>query len=83
MGQLAQKNGSSEPVRSYGQMLQKDHSDANQKATAAAKSVGLTPPSELNSKQKAMYDRMSKLTGAIRVCVRRTPVYRSNDERLG
>jgi putative membrane protein len=64
MGQLAQKNGSSEAVRSYGQMLQKDHSDANQKATAAAKSVGLTPPSEPNSKQKAMYDRMSKLSGA-------------------
>jgi putative membrane protein len=29
-----------------------------------AKSVGLTPPSESNSKQKAMYDRMSKLSGA-------------------
>jgi putative membrane protein len=36
MGQLAQKNGQSDGVRSFGQMLQKDHSDANQKATAAA-----------------------------------------------
>jgi putative membrane protein len=64
MGQLAQKNGSSDAVRSFGQMLQKDHSDANQKATAAAQQLGMTPPSEPNSKQKAMYDRMSKLSGA-------------------
>jgi putative membrane protein len=64
MGQLAQKNGSSDDVRSFGQMLQKDHSDANQKATAAAKQLGMTPPSEPNSKQKAIYDRMSKLSGA-------------------
>src|SRR5947199_1257733 len=28
MGQLAQKNGGSDRVRSFGQMLQKDHSDA-------------------------------------------------------
>ena len=32
MGQLAQKNGSSEGVRSFGQMLERDHTDANQKA---------------------------------------------------
>src|SRR5437868_13752128 len=64
MGQLAQKNGNSDGVRSFGQMLEKDHSDANQKATTAANSLGVTPPSAPNSKQKAMYDRMSKLSGA-------------------
>jgi putative membrane protein len=64
MGQLAQKNGNSDGVRSFGQMLQKDHSDANQKATAVANSLGVTPPTAPNSKQKAMYDRMSKLSGA-------------------
>ena len=46
MGQLAQKQGSSDGVRSFGQMLEKDHSDANTKATGAANSVGMTPPTE-------------------------------------
>jgi putative membrane protein len=64
MGQLAQKNGTSDGVRSFGQMLEKDHSDANKKATDAASSLGVTPPTEPNSKQKAAYDRMSKLSGA-------------------
>jgi putative membrane protein len=64
MGQLAQKNGNSDGVRSFGQMLEKDHSEANQKATTAASSLAVTPPTAPNSKQKADYDRMSKLTGA-------------------
>ena len=64
MGQLAQKNGSSEGVRSFGQMLAKDHSDANQKATAAANNLGMTPPTAPNAKQKAAHDRMAKLSGA-------------------
>jgi putative membrane protein len=63
MGQLAEKNGKSDGVRSFGQMLQKDHSAANQKAAAAANQMGMSPPSEPNSKQKAMYDKMSKLSG--------------------
>src|SRR6188472_1139540 len=32
MGQLAQKNGGSDGVRSFGQMLVQDHSAANEKA---------------------------------------------------
>jgi putative membrane protein len=64
MGELAQKNGNSEGVRSFGQMLQRDHTDANQKAMTVAKDVGVTPPNEPKAKQKAEYDRMSKVTGA-------------------
>ncbi|MGA7488700.1 MAG: DUF4142 domain-containing protein [Xanthobacteraceae bacterium] len=64
MGQLAQKQADSDGVRSFGQMLEKDHSDANQKAVAAAKSMDVTAPTEPNAKQKATYDRMSKLSGA-------------------
>ena len=55
MGQLAEKNGKSDGVRSFGQMLQKDHSEANQ--------MGMSPPGDPNSKQKAMYDKMSKFSG--------------------
>jgi putative membrane protein len=63
MGQLAQKNGGSDGVRSFGQMLEKDHSDANQKATAASNNLGMTAPTAPNVKQKAAYDRMAKLSG--------------------
>jgi putative membrane protein len=63
MGQLAEKNGKSDGVRSFGQMLQKDHSEASQKATAAANQMSMSPPTEPNSKQKAMYEKMSKLSG--------------------
>jgi putative membrane protein len=64
MGQLAKKQASSDGVRSFGDMLEKDHSAANQKATAAATSLGMTPPTSPNKKQKADYDKMSKLSGA-------------------
>jgi len=64
MGQLAKKQASSDGVRSFGEMLEKDHSAANQKATAAATSLGLTPPTSPNKKQKADYEKMSKLSGA-------------------
>ena len=64
MGKLSQKQGASEGVRAFGQMLEKDHSDANQKATAVAKSVNIAAPTAPDKKQKADYDKMSKLSGA-------------------
>jgi len=64
MGQLAQKQGNSDGVRSFGQMLEKDHSDANKKAIEVANSLGMTPPTDPNKKQKADYDKMSKMSGA-------------------
>src|SRR5262249_41035272 len=63
MGQLAQQKGNSDGVRSFGKTLEQDHAAANQKALAAAKEVGLTPPTEPSKKQKAEYDRMSKMSG--------------------
>ena len=64
MGQLAKKQASSDGVRAFGEMLEKDHSTANQKASAAATSLGMTPPTSPNKKQKVDHDRMSKLSGA-------------------
>ena len=64
VGKLAQQKGQSEDVKSFGQMLVSDHSDANQKAMQVANELGVTPPNEPNAKQKATYDRLSKLTGA-------------------
>ena len=39
MGDLAQKNGQSDGVKSYGKMLSTDHAAANQKALDAAKDL--------------------------------------------
>jgi putative membrane protein len=64
MGELAQKNGENAEVKSFGQMLQQDHSAANQKAMDAAKKLGVNAPSAPNAKQKADYDKMAKLQGA-------------------
>ena len=64
MGKLAQQNGQSEVVKKFGQMLSDDHSAANQKAIDVAKSMGMTPPDAPSAKQKAEYDKMSKMSGA-------------------
>src|SRR3954462_10104401 len=60
MGDLAQKNGQSDDVKSYGKLLSTDHAVANQKAMDAAKGLGMNPPSGPNAKQKADFDKMSK-----------------------
>ena len=58
MGDLAQKNGQSDDVKSYGKLLYADHAAANQKALDAAKGLGMNPPSGPNAKQSADYDKM-------------------------
>lgn len=64
MGQLAQSNGQSDGVKSYGKMLETDHTAANEKAMDAAKTMGMTSPTGPDAKQKAEYDKMSKMSGA-------------------
>jgi putative membrane protein len=44
-------------------MLSTDHAAANQKALDAAKDLGMNPPTGPNAKQKADYDKMSKMSG--------------------
>ncbi|MBV8752258.1 MAG: DUF4142 domain-containing protein [Hyphomicrobiales bacterium] len=64
MGKLAQQKGQSDAVKSFGQMLVTDHSAANEKAIAAAKQMGMTPPTGPSDKQKADHDKMAKMSGA-------------------
>jgi len=64
MGKLAQKNGSSDAVKTFGKMLETDHGDANKKAIQAAQTLSVTPPTGPNKEQKADYDRMAKMNGA-------------------
>ena len=63
VGKLAQEKGQKDGVRAFGQMLATDHADANQKATEAAGALGVAPPTEPSRKQKALYDKLSKLSG--------------------
>src|SRR5262245_34571322 len=63
MGQLAQKLAATTGVRAYGQMLEQDHTVANQKARAAANAMQIKPPTQPNSKQKADHDRLSQEIG--------------------
>jgi putative membrane protein len=63
MGQLAQQKGSSDAVRSFGQQLVTDHSAANQRATAVATQMGMTPPTEPSKKQQSDAAKLGKMSG--------------------
>ena len=63
VGELAVKNGKSEDVRSYGQMLVTDHSAANAKATALAIKHDVTAPTEPKADAKEMHDKLAQLSG--------------------
>jgi putative membrane protein len=64
MGQLAQKQGESDAVRSFGQQLVTDHSAANQKAMSLASGMGMTPPTEPSKKHQSEAAKMAKMSGA-------------------
>jgi putative membrane protein len=64
VGKLAQQNGQSEDVKSFGQQLVKDHSEHNEKAQALAKRLGIDPPTAPSFAQKATYLKLKMLSGA-------------------
>jgi putative membrane protein len=64
MGELAQKNGGSEGVKSFGKMLATDHGKAKEQTAALAKTMNIDVPTEPAPDAKAAYDKMSKLNGA-------------------
>lgn len=73
LGQLAQKNGQSQDVKSYGEMLVKDHTDMDQKLMTYAQGKGFklaNMPKPLNdverkamAAEKATSDKLQSLTG--------------------
>ncbi|MBV8792507.1 MAG: DUF4142 domain-containing protein [Pseudolabrys sp.] len=64
VGKLAQEKGQSQAVKDFGAMLVQDHSDANQKAQAAANQIGVKPPSGSSFGEKATYAKLKMLSGA-------------------
>jgi putative membrane protein len=64
MGQLAQEKGSNEAVKSFGQRMVEDHTKASHELEEAAKKENITLPTELDSKDQATYDALSRLSGS-------------------
>jgi putative membrane protein len=63
VGKLAQEKGKSDGVKKFGRMLVTDHTAANEKAIAAAKKIGVTPPSGSSVTEKGTYLKLKVLSG--------------------
>jgi len=63
LGQLAQDKGSNQAVKDFGKQMVTDHSAANDELKSIASGKGITLPDTLNSKDQALYDRLSKMSG--------------------
>ncbi len=63
LGQLAQQKASHHSVKEFGRRMEADHSKAGDELKGIAAEQGMTVESALNSKDQALYDRLSGLSG--------------------
>ncbi len=63
MGKLAADKASDDDVKKFGQRMVDDHSKANDQLKQVASQKGITIPTEINAKDSAEKDRLSKLSG--------------------
>jgi putative membrane protein len=63
LGQLAQKNGESSKVKSFGQQMVTDHTRLNDELGNAAKKDGFQVPAGLSTKQREEVQALSKISG--------------------
>jgi len=64
LGQLAEQNGQSADVKSFGKRMVDDHTKANDQLKQLASQKDVTLPTNLDAKDQATKDRLSKLQGA-------------------
>jgi putative membrane protein len=64
LGKLAQQNAQSDDVKKFGQRMVDDHGKANTELKTLAQTKNVTLPTELDAKDKALRDRLMKLSGA-------------------
>jgi putative membrane protein len=64
LGELAENNGHSNAVKSFGKRMRDDHSQANSELEQLATQKNVTLPKHVDAKEQATYDRLSKLKGA-------------------
>ncbi len=63
LGKLATANASNDDVKKFGQRMVDDHGKANDELASILKQKGMNPPTALEGKEKATYDKLSKLSG--------------------
>ena len=63
MGKLAADKGNSADVKAFGQQMVDDHSKANDDLKSVAEKENMTLPADVNAHQRAMYNRLEKLSG--------------------
>lgn len=64
LGEFVQQKASNAQVRQFGQTLVTDHSKAKDEASAVAKTLGVTPPTDASAEAKEEQAKLSKLSGA-------------------
>ncbi len=64
LGKMASEKGSSPDVKSFGQMMVKDHTQANNELKQVASQLKVQPPAQVDQKHKDLSDKLSKLSGA-------------------
>ncbi|MBV9301422.1 MAG: DUF4142 domain-containing protein [Acidobacteriaceae bacterium] len=63
MGKLAAEKGNSADVKAFGQQMVDDHSKANDDLKSVAEKENMTLPADVNAHQRAMCNRLEKLSG--------------------
>lgn len=63
LGKLAADKASNDDVKAFGKRMVEDHTKANDQLKDIASKENVTLPTELNAKDKAEKDRLSKLSG--------------------
>ena len=63
LGKAAQDKASNEKVKDFGKRMEQDHSKANDELKSWASSNNVTLPTEENAQQKAMHDKLAKMSG--------------------
>lgn len=63
LGKLASERASSADVKSFGQMMVKDHSQANQDLAQVAAQLKVKPTTDIDQKHKDLAAKLSKLQG--------------------
>ena len=64
LGKLAATKASDAGVQDFGRRMQADHGKANDELKGIAKTEGITLPTGLDAEHRALYDRLSKLSGS-------------------
>jgi putative membrane protein len=63
LGKLAADKATSNEVKQFGQKMVDDHGKANDQLKSLAQTKNIMLPADLNAKDKALRDRLSKLSG--------------------